>query len=593
MNYFSYFMDLVKEEIGHMAAAGLVADRAAVDAISVAPPRDPGHGDVATNAALVLARGAKRKPREIADELARRLGARDAVAAAEAAGPGFVNLTLDDGFWHARLAELLETGPAYGDSRLGAGAAVNVEYVSANPTGPLHVGHGRGAAFGDALASLLDKAGFAVTREYYINDAGAQLEALARSVFYRYRETLGQKPANPPQGFYPGDYLIPVAEKLAERDGEKWLNAEEPKWMEECANLGSDEMMKLIKRDLRALGIRHDTFVYERDLHAPSHTEGKVANGAVEDAVADLERRDLIYTGVLDPPKGKRPAEWEPRPQMLFRATNFGDDVDRPLKKSDGSWTYFAADIAYHRDKLRRGFATMIDVWGADHGGYVKRMKAAVAALSGGDATLDVKVCQMVNVLKDGAPVKMSKRGGEFVTLREVVEAVGKDVVRFIMLTRRNDAPLDFDFARVTEQSHDNPVFYVQYAHARARSVMRHAAEAFPGANLSAGALAGAELSRLTGAEELALIKVLANWPNLVETAAVAHEPHRVAYYLHDLASAFHALWNKGTGDASLRFLVKDRPALSMARLALVQGLATVIASGLGLIGVKPAEELR
>ena len=584
MNYFSYFTGVVKEEIERMADWGLVAEQPALDSISVAPPRDPGHGDVATNAALVLARGAKRKPREIAEELARRLGTREAVAAAHAAGPGFVNLTLDDGFWHTRLAELLEAGLAYGDSKLGAGAAVNVEYVSANPTGPLHVGHARGAVFGDALAALLDKAGFAVTREYYINDAGAQLQALARSVFHRYREALGGEAGVLPEGFYPGDYLVRVGQELAARDGGKWLEAEEPAWLEACAVFGRESMMALIREDLATLGVSQEAFVSERELQA---------NGAVDAAVADLERRELIYTGVLDPPKGKRPAEWEPRPQMLFRATEFGDDSDRALKKSDGSWTYFAADIAYHRDKFRRGFATMIDVWGADHGGYVKRMKAAVTALSGGEAALDVKVCQMVNVLRDGAPVKMSKRGGEFVTLREVVEAVGKDVVRFIMLTRRNDAPLDFDFARVTEQSHDNPVFYVQYAHARARSVMRHAAEAFPTADLSAGALAGAKLSRLTGAEELALIKALANWPNLVETAAVAHEPHRVAYYLHDLASAFHALWNKGTGDASLRFLVKDHPALSMARLALVQGLATVIASGLGLIGVEPVEELR
>ena len=374
-----------------------------------------------------------------------------------------------------------------------------------------------------------------------------------------------------------------MGERLAERDGAAWLEADEPARMAECADFGRDSMMALIRKDLSALGVRQDTEVSERNLHR---------DGAVEAALAELNAQGLIYTGVLDPPKGKTPADWEPRPQTLFRASQFGDDSDRALKKSDGGWTYFASDIAYHRDKFGRGFATMIDVWGADHGGYVKRMKAAVAAVSSGQAALDVKVCQMVNVLKDGAPVKMSKRAGAFVTLREVIDEVGKDVVRFIMLTRRNDAPLDFDFARVTEQSHDNPVFYVQYAHARARSVMRHAAEAFPEADLAPAALAAADLSRLTEPLELALIKVVANWPNLVETAAVAHEPHRVAYYLHDLASAFHALWNKGTGEASLRFIVKDR-ALSAARLALVQGLATVIASGLGLIGVEPAEELR
>ena len=584
MNYFNLFRDIVAEEIERMAEAGLLGDRPALDGITVEPPRDPDHGDIATNAALVLARSAKRKPREIAEELARRVSAHDAVADAQAAGPGFLNLRLKDGFWHDRLVEVLEAGTAYGDSGLGAGEAVNVEYVSANPTGPLHVGHGRGAVFGDALAALLEKAGFRVTREYYVNDAGAQLEALARSVFYRYREALGKAPESPPEGFYPGEYLVAVGEELAQRDGAMWMEAEESASMEECAEFGRSRMMALIREDLSALGVRQEKEVSERDLHR---------GGAVEAALKDFDAQGLIYDGVLDPPKGKRPADWEPREQTLFRATQFGDDSDRALKKSDGSWTYFASDIAYHRDKFERGFKTMIDVWGADHGGYVKRMKAAVAAVSGGTATLDVKVCQMVNVLKDGAPVKMSKRAGAFVTLREVIDEVGKDVVRFIMLTRRNDAPLDFDFARVTEQSHDNPVFYVQYAHARARSVMRHGAEDFADADLSPAALAAADLSRLTQPLELALIKVLANWPNLVETAAVAHEPHRVAYYLHDLASAFHALWNKGTGDASIRFLVADQPALSRARLALVQGLATVIASGLGLIGVEPAEELR
>ena len=584
MNYFSHFRDLINVEIEGLVSAGLVSAQPRPEGIVVEPPRDAGHGDVATNAALVLARAAKRKPREIAEALARRMGRHDAVADAAAAGPGFVNLRLTVGFWHARLREVLEAGTAYGDSELGAGEAVNVEYVSANPTGPLHVGHGRGAVFGDVLAALLEKAGFAVTREYYINDAGAQLEALARSVFHRYREALGKRVGGPPEGFYPGDYLVAVGEELAARDREKWMTAAEPEWMAECAEVGRNSMMALIRGDLSALGVRQDIEVSERDLHR---------RGAVDAALAELDAQGLMYTGVLEPPKGKRPADWEPRPQTLFRATRFGDDSDRPLKKSDGSWTYFASDIAYHRDKFTRGFATMVNVWGADHGGYVKRMKAAVAAVSGGEAVLDVKVCRMVNVLKDGAPVKMSKRAGEFIALREVIDEVGKDVVRFIMVTRRNDAPLDFDFARVIEQSHDNPVFYVQYAHARARSVLRHAAEAFAGADLSAGALAAADLARLTGPLELALIKALANWPNLVETAAVAHEPHRVAYYLHDLASAFHALWNKGTGDAALRFLVADEPALSMARLALVQGLATVIASGLGLIGVEPAEELR
>ncbi len=467
--------------------------------------------------------------------------------------------------------------------RCGAGARVNVEYVSANPTGPMHVGHGRGAVVGDALSSLLAKAGFAVAREYYVNDAGAQIDILARSLHLRYREALGEGIGAIPDGLYPGEYLIETGQKLVERDGRKWLGRSEHEWLAPLRDFAIAEMMGLIGGDLALLGVRHDRFVSERAL---------VAAGAIGECLAALEARGLIYTGVLEPPKGKLPEDWEPRPQTLFRATEFGDDVDRPLKKSDGSWTYFAADIAYHRDKFRRGFANLIDVWGADHGGYVKRMQAAVKAVTAGQATLDVKLCQLVNLSDNGQPVRMSKRAGTFVTLREVIDEVGKDVFRFIMLTRRNDQALDFDFAKVTEQSRDNPVFYVQYAHARAASVMRHAAEAFPGDDLSDAALAEAPLDRLSDPAELALIRRLAAWPRLVEGAAEAHEPHRIAFYLQEVAAEFHMLWNKGKDAAELRFILAADPALTRARLALVRAVAIVVASGLAVIGVVPVEEM-
>jgi arginyl-tRNA synthetase len=548
-------------------------------AVTVGPPRAEGHGDIAINAALVLARQAGMKPRELARAIAARLETIEGVAAVEVAGPGFINLRLADGFWTGLLARILDAGAGYGASDIGAGRKVNVEFVSANPTGPMHVGHSRGAVFGDALASLLEHAGFAVTREFYVNDAGAQVDILARSTYLRYREALGVSGGEIPAGLYPGDYLKPVGEALAERDGTRWLEAPEERWLPACREAALEAMMATIRDDLAALGVRIDRFTFERAL---------VEAGKVDAVLAALAARALIYTGVLEPPKGRTPDDWEPRPQTLFRATAFGDDVDRPLKKSDGSWTYFASDIAYHRDKFERGFAEMIDVWGADHGGYVKRMKAAVEAVTEGQGSLDVKICQLVNLLDRGEPVKMSKRAGTFVTLREVVDAVGKDVVRFIMLTRRNDAPLDFDFARVSERSRDNPVFYVQYAHARIRSVERNA-----------GGVAGLdrpashdELAKLSDPDERGLIKLLAGWPRLVESAAEAHEPHRLAFTLYDLASAFHALWNKGNEDPSLRFLVAD-PGLSRARLALLSAVKLVIASGLGIFGVTPVEEMR
>ena len=591
MNPFKDLKDMVVAELEALARDGVLPAGLDLARVAVEPPRDPAHGDVATNAAMVLAKPAGMKPRDLAAALAARLGARDLVTEAAVAGPGFINLRLEPGFWHDCLAGMLRAGADYGRSDLGAGRKVNVEYVSTNPTGPLHVGHARGAVVGDALAALFEKVGYDVTREFYINDAGAQLEALARSVYYRYREALKAEPNPIPEGFYPGEYLIAVGQDLKKMDGAKWLDAEEAPeddpesgWREACTNFGRDAMMKTIKDDLAALGVHQEVFTSERAI---------IEAGGIEDVLASLEARGLIYTGVLEPPKGKKPEDWEPRPQTLFRATEFGDDVDRPLRKSDGSWTYFAPDMAYHLDKFRRGAHLMIDVWGADHGGYVKRMQAAVEALTEGRGHLEVRICQMVSLLRAGVPVKMSKRAGTFVTLREVIDEVGKDVVRFIMLTRKNDAPLEFDLAKVMEQSRDNPVFYVQYAHARCRSVLRHAAEGFAGIAQDLGALARAPLARLTDSEELGLMRRLALWPRLLEGAAEAYEPHRVAFYLYDLAAAFHSLWTKGKDETQLRFLREDDPDLTAARLALVRAVALVIASGLEVFGVEPVEEMR
>jgi arginyl-tRNA synthetase len=481
------------------------------------------------------------------------------------------------------LRTILTAGTAYGDSTIGSGERVNVEFVSANPTGPMHVGHGRGAVVGDALAALLAKAGFAVYREYYVNDAGAQVDVLARSTHLRYREALGEAIGPIPEGYYPGEYLAATGRALAARDGARWLGRPEAEWLGAVREFAVGEMMALIRADFAALGIAFDTFTSERAL---------VESGTVEECLAALAARGLIYVGTLEPPKGKPPPDdWEPRPLSLFRATQFGDDVDRPVKRSDGSLTYFASDIAYHRDKYRRGFDNLIDLWGADHGGHIKRMQAAVNAVTEGKAALDIKIYQFVNLFDKGQPVRMSKRAGTFVTLREVVDEVGKDVFRFIMLTRRNDQALDFDFAKVTEQSKDNPVFYVQYAHARAASVMRHAAEQLPAERLGDQALARARLDLLGDPLELALIRLLAGWPRLVESAAEAHEPHRIAFFLHEVAAQFHLLWTKGKDEATLRFLVAD-PDLTCARLALVRATALVIASGLAVFGVEPAEEM-
>jgi arginyl-tRNA synthetase len=584
MNLFRHFRDEVVGAVNALAAAGKIPAGIDLGRVTVEPPREAGHGDLSTNAALVLAKAADLKPRDLAEMLAERLRRIESVSEVTIAGPGFINLRLADSFWQARIADVLAAGTGYGSSRLGDGARVNVEYVSTNPTGPLHVAHARGAVFGDALAALLAKAGFAVTKEYYINDAGAQVDVLARSAYLRYREALGDDVGVIPEGFYPGEYLKDVGQALAARDGRQWLDAPERAWLAPVRRFAIDAMMALIREDLHALGVDQDVFTSERAL---------VDAGGVEQALEELSRLGVLYVGALNPPKGKSIEDWEPRPQTLFRATDFGDDVDRPLKKSDGSWTYFAADIANHYDKFRRGFPIMIDVWGADHSGYVRRMQAAVKAITQGKGELDVKICQLVTLLRDGQPVKMSKRAGTFVALRDVVEEVGKDVVRFIMLTRKNDSPLEFDLAKVIEQSRDNPVFYVQYAHARARSVMRHAQAEMPGIDTAPAALATAPVERLGDPAELDLIKMLAGWPRLVESAADAHEPHRVAFYLYDVAGAFHGLWNKGKDDASLRFLTASDAASTAARLALVQATATVIVSGLAIMGVTPVEEMR
>ncbi|MDO8606094.1 MAG: arginine--tRNA ligase [Phaeospirillum sp.] len=578
MNLFKYF----REEI--IAAVERIAPGHDTSKVTAEPPREEAHGDVATNAAMVLSKAVGAKPRDLAEKIAAELRAHPAITGVEVAGPGFINIRLADSFLVERLTDVLREGERYGESDMGRSHRVNVEYVSANPTGPMHIGHARGAVTGDALASLLAKVGYDVTREYYVNDAGSQVDVLARSVHLRYREALGETIGEIPEGLYPGDYLKPAGEALARLHGPKFKDSPEADWLLEFRAAAIEAMLGMIRDDLAGLGVRHDVFVSERGL---------VEDGKVQAALEFLQGKGLIYEGVLEPPKGKLPDDWEPRPQTLFKATGFGDDVDRPLRKSDGSWTYFASDIAYHLDKYRRGFTSMIDVWGADHGGYVKRMQAAVKAVSGGEADLDVKLCQMVNLLKGGQPYKMSKRAGTFVTLADLVEAVGKDVVRFIMLTRKNDAQLDFDLDKVMEQSRDNPVFYVQYAHARCHSVMRHADEMFADWRATLQAPDPAVLRRLTDPAELALIKRLASWPRLVETAAEAHEPHRVAFYLYELAAGFHGLWNKGKDEARLRFLIEGDRELSLARLALLQAVVLVISSGLAIFGVEPMKEMR
>lgn len=583
MNIFNYFSDKINVIIGEMQTAEEIPVDLDLQRVSAEAPRDASHGDVATNAALVLSKPARMNPRALAEMLSARLAALPEVAGIEVAGPGFINLRLSDVFWQSRLREIIDAGTGYGSSELGGGRKVNVEYVSANPTGPLTVGHARGAVVGDALASILEKAGYEVCREYYINDAGTQVDTLAQSAYLRYREALGEDIGEIPSGFYPGDYLKDVGRALAEAEGHSLMALAEAEWLPRVRSFAIDTLMGEVRNNLSALGIQQEVFSSERAL---------VAAGGVEEVAATLESRGLIYEGVLEPPKGMKPEDWEPRPQTLFRATDFGDDVDRPLKKSDGTWTYFAGDMAYHLDKFRRGYKLQINVWGADHGGYIKRMQSAVKALTEGQGELHIVLCQLVKLLRGGAPVKMSKRAGTFITLQDVIDEVGKDALRFIMLTRKSDQQLEFDLEKVMEQSRENPVFYVQYAHARCRSVLRHAAAEMPDIPQDIVGMLSAPYNLLTDPEELALIKVMAGWPKVVEGAAEAYEPHRVAYYLYDLAAAFHQLWNKGRDDAQLRFLLVDQPELTRARLALVQALATVIASGLAVMGVEPVEEM-
>lgn len=581
MNLFEELRQDVLQVIANCQAAGDLPGDLVTDRVTAEPPRDPNHGDVATNAALVLAKQAGMPPMAVASLLTAGLSSLDRVVGVDVAKPGFVNLRLDDDVWRDQVRQALTMGKDYGQADLGKGDAVNVEFCSANPTGPLHIGHCRGTVFGDALASLLEKMGWAVTREYYINDGGIQIDHLARSVHHRYLEALGAAPSDPPDGWYPGDYLIPLGEKIAEEDKDRWQYAAEVDWLPVFRSRAIAAMMAAIRGDLAVLGVTHDVFTSETAM---------VEEGKIDEAFALLEEMGLVYEGTLPPPKGKPVEDWEPVPLLLFRATRYGDDIDRPLKSSSGELTYFGKDLAYHFDKYRRGAHQLIDVFGADHGGYVKRMQAAVKALSQGGGALDVKLCQLVNLMDGGQPIKMSKRAGRIVTLRDVIDEVGKDVVRFIMLTRKNDAPLDFDLAEVTEKSRDNPVFYVQYAHARICSVQRNAREM--GLPVEPARLLDADLGHLGDPAELALIRQLAQYPRILASAALQHEPHRIAFYLGDLAASFHALWNQGKEHPTLRFLMTDAIQVSLARLALIGAVQIVIASGLDVMGVEPVEEM-
>ena len=614
MNLFKKIEHDIHRIIEQKIASGAYPAGLAFSKVEVTPPREASHGDMATNAALILAAQLSKNPKAVADDLVADIKKIEGIADVQVAGPGFINLTLAASVWQNAMLNILQQGVKYGDSATGQGQRVNIEFVSANPTGPMHVGHGRGAVYGDALATLLSKAGYDVTREYYINDAGAQVDKVADSAFLRYREASGETIGEIPEGLYPGEYLMPVGAALYKKFGKELLSKPRAQWLPEVRDFVLASIMVMIKEDLAVLGIKHDVF---------SSEDAITKAGKVEEAIASLDAKGLIYRGVLEPPKGKAPEDWEPREQTLFKSTDFGDDCDRPIKKSDGSWTYFAPDIAYHYDKCKRGFTKLIDVFGADHGGYVKRIKAVVKALTDDKVEVDVKLCQLVKFMRAGEPLKMSKRAGTFVTVREVVDEVGKGVFRFIMLTRKNDVPLDFDFQKVMEQSKDNPVFYVQYAHARAHSIMRNAAAELPAAfALSSpsplegeGGVGGLSpqthalidsphpnpppqggreiITRLTHPAELALIRLMCNWPRLVESAASGLEPHRIAFYLQELAAAFHGFWNLGNDDLGLRFLLKDDIELSAARIALARAVSLVIASGLTVLGVEPMEEMR
>ncbi len=585
MNLFADFESRIKDALETIEL--IREKRAEVDfsRITVEPPRDPSHGDVATNAAMVLAKPLGTNPRALADSICAALKRDPDVSAVTVAGPGFINLRLSMSYWQRLLAAMITAGTGYGRSTIGTGRKTNVEYVSANPTGPMHVGHCRGAVVGDALANLLAFAGYEVTKEYYINDAGSQIDVLARSVFIRYREALGEKIGEIPSGLYPGDYLVPVGKALADEFGTRLHSMPEEEWMQIVKDRAIDAMMAMIRDDLEALNVHHDVFFSERQLHAGGAQR-------IRTAINDLTFKGHVYRGTLPPPKGQLPEDWEDREQTLFRSTDVGDDIDRPLIKSDGSYTYFAADVAYFKDKFDRGYDEMIYVLGADHGGYVKRLEALARAISGGESKLTVLLCQLVKLYRNGEPVKMSKRSGDFVTLREVVDEVGRDSVRFMMLYRKNSEPLDFDFAKVTEQSKDNPVFYVQYAHARCMSVFRQAKEAFPDLDVDSLDLAAAA-DKITDDQEIQLIAKIAEYPRLIEAAAQSQEPHRLAFYLYDLASFFHAHWNKGKEQPDLRFVNDKNRELSIARLGLVRAVASVLKSGLAITGTAAPEEMR
>ena len=581
MNVFGEIRNLVIASLEKMQVSGDLPDGLSFDLVTVEPPKNPDHGDMATNAAMVLSSPSMKKPLDIAKKLLMYLKESPLISGVDIAGPGFLNINLEPDVWGMVLRTILKDPKAYGRSNIGDAKTVNVEYVSANPTGPLHIGHTRGAVFGDALASLLDFVGFDVTREYYINDGGAQVDVLARSVFLRYLEAHGQKVAFE-DGTYPGDYLIEVGQALKAKFGDFFVGKEEQVWLADVRQFSIVAMMKLIKTDLSALGIKMDIYFSEKSLYGTSR---------IEEAITNLRDKGLIYEGTLEAPKGKSDIDWEPRKQTLFKSTKYGDDVDRPIQKSDGNWTYFAPDVAYHFDKVARGYNHLIDVFGADHSGYVKRMKAAVTALSSGQTSLDIKLIQLVRLFKNGEPFKMSKRAGTFVTLRELVEQVGADATRFVMLTRKNDASLDFDFDKVLEQTKENPVFYVQYAHARICSVMRRATDI--GLSVDDNTLAGSDLNSLGDSSELSLAAKVAEFPRLVEIAARSNEPHRIAFYLYELASDFHSLWNKGNDQPKLRFLQEKDPATSRSKIALIRCTAVVISTGLGILGVTPAQEMR
>lgn len=582
MNIFSDLKVKIDDILTGLVKKGELPEGLMFDAVTAEPPRDASHGDVSTNAAMVIAKKAGKNPRELAAIIADEIRKLDNVEKVDIAGPGFINLTLKNEIWHDIIKQILEEGRGFGNSDMGKGQKVNIEYVSANPTGPMHIGHSRGAVYGDALALLLLKAGYDVTKEYYINDAGNQIDVLAKSAYLRYKEALGET-IKIPSGLYPGEYLKGVGQSLAGEYGRDLLDKNEDEWLPIVKQFAVDAMLVLIKNDLAGLGVTHDIFTSEKAIQE---------SGKIDEAFNTLNDKGLLYRGILEPPKGTIPDDWEEREQTLFKSTDYGDDIDRALKKSDGTYTYFASDIAYHLDKIQRGAGKMVLILGADHSGYIKRMKAAVSALSDGKAELDIKISQMVNFMENGQPVKMSKRAGKFTTVRDVIDEVGKDVIRFIMMTRRNDAILDFDLGAVKEKSKDNPIFYVQYANARANSVLRNAKEEAPEAVKMAENINSEILSQIESDDEIALIKFMASWPRVVEAAAAANEPHRIAFYLQDIAAMFHALWNRGKDDAVMRFIIKDKPELTAARLAMIKAFTNVISSGLFIFNIEPVKEM-